>query len=122
MILYHFTARRFLKSIKSSGLTEGMMLKSLAPPSFVFNKQWLTTNPTFEQSWLNPDSKLPYKRNEVRLTINIPEHGKPFCKPWTQMKFLVPEVAEYLSAFGDPENWYVYDGQIPPSWIIEEKT
>jgi hypothetical protein len=117
---YHFTAQRFLKSILKNGLTRGCMLKTLNPLTVIPNKQWITKNPDFDQSWLNPNSTLPYKRNEVRLTICIPEHGMENCKPWTQMQFLVPDVAKDLSAYGDPENWWVYDGNIPAIWITDQ--
>lgn len=114
---YHFTAQCFLKRIQKDGLTKGQMLKSTNPPSFIPNSQWLTVNPTFEQLWLNENSVLPYKRNEVRLTLEIPDHAIGNAKPWTQMMFLVPDVAKELSAFGDPENWWIYQGNIPPIWI-----
>lgn len=117
MTLYHFTAERFLKSIKKNGLTKGVMVKSMNPPQFIMGKQWLTKNPHFEQSWAKGTGRLPYKRNEVRLTIEIPEDYQHQCKPWSQMKFLTPEVADMLSAFGDPENWYVFDGSISQHWI-----
>ncbi len=120
MTFYHFTARCFIKQIEKQGLIKGVMLKSMKPFSFIPNCQWLTTNAAFDQSWLNPNSTLPYKRNEVRLTIEVPEHAKDNVKPWTQMRFLVPEVADDLSRFGDPENWWVYQGNIPSSWILEK--
>lgn len=125
MKLYHFTAKRFLKKIEVEGLTRGVMLKNLNPPQFIFDKQWLTSNGSFDQGWSVGTGRLPYKRNEVRLTIEIPESHLHNCKPWTQMKFLVPEVADDLEAsdLADPENWWVYDGIIMPSWIkqIDEK-
>lgn len=116
-IYYHFTAKIFLNSIKDQGLTRGVMLKTLNPASFIFNKQWITKNPDFEQSWAEGTGRLPYKRNEVRLTIEIPFEEMPNCKPWDQMKFLVPEVAQDLNCMGDPENWHIYSGAIKPSWI-----
>ncbi len=118
-IFYHFTAERFLKNIQKEGLTRGMMLKSLNPPQLIPNKQWITTNPEFEQSWAEGTGRLPYKRNEVRLTLEIPLEEMENCKPWTQMKFLVPEVANDLSAYGDPENWHIFSGRIKPQWITE---
>jgi len=117
MTYFHFTALCFLKNIRSEGLTKGKMLKSIRPISWINNRQWLTTNPIFDQSWLNPNSTLPYKRNEVRLTLEIPEFAIENVRPWNQLKFLVPDVAQDLSAFGDPENWYVYEGNIPAQWI-----
>lgn len=117
MRLYHFTAKRFLASIQKQGLTKGVMVKSIAPPTFIFNKQWLTKNPSFDQSWSIGTGRLPYKRNEARLTVEIPTEALQNCKPWAQMQFLTPLVAKELSAFGDPENWFIYQGKIDPSWI-----
>lgn len=120
-ILYHFTAKRFLGSIFREGLTRGVMLKSIDPVEFIYNKQWLTKNPRFNQGWVIGTGRLPYKRNEVRLTIQIPNEKRLNLKPWTQMKFLVPLVANELedSELADPDNWYIYQGEIKPDWIIE---
>ncbi len=119
MIFYHFTAKRFLDSILKEGLTRGVMVKSLSPATFLFNKQWITTNPRFSQEWAEGTGTRPYKRNEIRLTIDIPDDKMTNAKPWSQMKFLTPEVADDLSAFGDPENWWIYQGEIRPKWILE---
>lgn len=116
---YHFTAERFLMSILREGITRGVMVKSMNPPSFLFKKQWVTVNPDFEQAWSKGTGRLPYKRNEVRLTVEIPDNKEINCKPWSQMKFLTPEVADDLSRFGDPENWWIYQGEIRPEWISE---
>lgn len=119
MKLYHFTAKRFVSAIEKHGLTMGRMLKSVQPLQFILKKQWLTKNEDFAQEWAKGTGRLPYKRNEVRLTVEIPKSHEANCKPWSQMRFLTPDVAEDLSAFGDPENWYVYDGFVPPEWITE---
>lgn len=123
MILYHFTAKRFLRSILSEGLTRGVMVKTFNPPSFIFHKQWLTKKKEFDQGWSVGTGILPYKRNEIRLTLEIPLNKIENVKPWTQMKFLVPEVANDLEAsdLADPENWMIYQGEIKPEWIIEIK-
>lgn len=118
-IFYHFTAKRFLDGIQRSGLTEGRMVKTMNPPTFLENKQWITTNPSFDQDWAIGTGRLPYKRNEVRLTIKIPLEALENCKPWSQMRFLTPEVAKDLEAYGDPENWHIYQGQIKPNWILK---
>ncbi len=119
MIFYHFTARRYVKSIMRHGLTRGRMLRTLDPiVTFIPDCQWLTTNPIFDQSWLNPESTLPYKRNEVRFTIEIPDHAMENVMPWTKAKFSVPEVAWTLNDYGDPENWWVYSGNLPAVWIL----
>lgn len=94
------------------------MVKQIDPAKFIFNKQWITKNPSFDQSWAKGTGRLPYERNEVRLTIEIPLKEMINCKPWSQMKFLTPEVAEFLSCMGDPENWHIFSGRIKPAWII----
>lgn len=121
--LYHFTAKRFLESIKRQGLTRGMMLKSIQPLQFLPNKQWLTTKKEFDQGWSIGTGRLSYKRNEVRLTVEIPIDAQGNLKPWTQMRFLVPLVANDLedSDLADPENWWIYQGKIKPKWITEIK-
>lgn len=119
MELYHFTAERFVSPILKQGITRGVMVKTFKPLTFLFNKQWLTKNPYFKQDWAIGSGILPYKRNEVRLTVKIPFENYDLCKPWTQMQFLTPDVAKQLSAYGDPENWWIYQGEIPPKWIVK---
>lgn len=119
MVLYHFTAKRFVPAILKGGLTRGAMLKSIKRLEFIYNRQWLTKNPSFDQEWAIGSGALPYQRNEVRLTVEIPDALEENIKPWTQMKFLTPEVAEELSMYGDPENWMIYIGNVRPHWITE---
>lgn len=118
-VFFHFTAKRFVEYILKDGITRGVMVKNLNPPQFIYFKQWLTRNPDFQQSWAVGTGRLPYKRNEIRLTVEIPLEKLENCKPWTQMKFLVPNVAKDLSAFGDPDNWWIYQGTIDPKFIIK---
>lgn len=103
------------------GITLGRMVRSMDPPSFISNKQWLTKNESFAQGWSVGTGRLPYKRNEVRLTVEIPLSEMENCKPWTQMRFLTPLVAYDLedSPHADPENWWIYQGKIKPDWIKE---
>ena len=117
--VYHFTARRFFRSILIRGICFGKILKSFSPLAFINGYQWVTINPDFEQSWAKGTGRLSYKRNEVRFTIQIPEGEKHRLKPWNQMRFMVPETAEDLSSFGDPENWCLFEGTICSSWIVK---
>jgi hypothetical protein len=120
LTFYHFTADRFIKSIKKNGLIHGKLLTSLYPTIHHSARwQWLTTNSSFDQEWAIGTGSLPYKRNEVRITVTIPKHHKVNLKPWSQVKFIVPEVATLLSAYGDPENWWLYEGIILPKWLGE---
>lgn len=123
MIFYHFTAKRFVPSILKEGLTRGVMLKSWVGDKveFIPHRQWITTKKEFDQGWSVGTGRLPYKRNEVRMTVDIPLEFMVNCKPWTQMRFLVPEVAKDLEndERADPENWHIYQGNINPNWIVE---
>ena len=122
MTLYHFTAQRFMINIKREGLTKGRMLKSTSPLSFLYGKQWLTQNSSFDQEWAVGTGKLPYKRNEVRIEVEIPSDSEHNLMSWNRAKFLTPEVAEVLSCRGDPENWFIYDGNISPYWLKDYLT
>lgn len=115
--LYHFTARRFLADIRRQGLTRGVLLVRTVPVTFRGGWQWLTSNPDpAGQTWARGTGILPYSRTEVRLTVDVPP-GHEDLQPWSRVRFLVPEVAELLSEYGDPENWWLFNGAIPPAWI-----
>jgi len=93
------------------------MLKSFKPVIFLSPWQWLTKNDSFEQEWAIGTGRLPYKTNEVRFNVDIPESNIKSLMSWNQAKFMVPEVADILSTYGDPENWFVYNGIIYPKWL-----
>lgn len=119
MTFYHFTARRFVDSIKRMGLTRGKLLKNYSPIEITDGYQWITTNSDWNQEWAVGTGMLPYKRNEVRLTIKIPKTSLSDCIPWSRLRFLIPNTADILGSRGDPENWWVFDGRIKPSWIVK---
>lgn len=116
MILFHFTAQRFLAGIAREGLTRGTLITSLEPVRLERGWQWLTKNPSFHQEWARGSGQLPYKTNEVRLMISIPDRDSNL-KKWSQIGFLYPEVMKVLNAYGDPENWMLYEGNIPREWV-----
>lgn len=116
MKLYHFTAEWMLGGCMREGLTKGQMVISDRPPVFKPNMQWLTSNKNFEQSWCKYSS-LPYKRNDYRLTIKIPNRDNLFNFLIQGHELTSPEMYETLTQFGDPENWYVYKGIIKSQWI-----
>jgi len=125
MKLYHFCPKHLIDDIKRQGLTLGVL-------PFVFNNrcilsggiQWLTKNPSFEQSW-EMDSTLKYRRNDFRLTIKISnDDGNLF--QWIEFCKIpmMKETADILNACGDPENWFIYIGRINPNKfreIVENK-
>lgn len=123
VLLYHFTSDKQVDSCLKEGLTLGCTFIGRTPKGvqFLRSTQWLTTNPDFNQSWSAAElSKLPYDRTDNRLTICIPHNETKNLVSWTTFgPVAAPKTYEVLSSFGDPENWYVYLGSIPPEWIIE---
>lgn len=117
MKLYHFTAKRFVNSIKKTGLSKGMIPVSIKPPKFLPNYQWLTSNASFNQHCLKGSGLLPYSRTEARFEIHIPEEHHDKLNLFFNCKHLCPDLFDVLVSQGDPENWYIYHGFIPNSWL-----
>lgn len=117
LTLYHFTARRFLPGIRRDGLTRGFVPLSIDPPEVLPGYPWLTTNGDWNQEWAEGTGRLPYKRNEVRITFAIPDESRCYVLHWLfHGPSMTPAFGE-LSAFGDPQNWRLYDGTVPAAWI-----
>jgi hypothetical protein len=120
MKLYHFCAGHMLDGIRREGLTRGVMPvvkgNEVRP---VNGYQWLTVNPSWEQSW-EMYSTLKYRRNDFRITVKIPKENKLLVK-WTELcKFpFMQETASGLNIYGDPGNWFVYCGNIKPACFRE---
>ena len=118
MKLYHFTPAHLFPLVMRDGISRGMTpVKVNRLIGFVPNTQWLTSNPEFTQSW-SEGSTLPYDRTAFRLTIEL-ENDKNLLT-WTKFKRQIRgHVLPHFDAFGDPENWYVYVGQIDPIFITD---
>ena len=121
MKLYHFTAKHLLDSILKEGLTKGAIPLITPQRLRLANPvQWLTTNKDFEQVW-NTKLIIKYDRNDVRLTVKIPntELGKNLIK-WTDFASL-PEMQATAQSLNDKEgdfnNWYIYAGIVKKHWI-----
>ena len=128
MKLYHFTAKHLLDSILKEGLTKGAI--PLITPSglrLATPVQWLTINKGFDQVW-NTKLIIKYDRNDVRLTVKIPntELGRNLIK-WTDF-IVIPEMQATAQSLNDKEgdfnNWYIYAGIVKKHWIrdIEHKS
>jgi len=118
MKLCHFTAVHLLDGCKRDGLTLGRVPWSdgrtveLRP-----GLQWLTTNPKWEQSWHNPEfSSLPYSRTAVRITVSIPPIYRKRVLKWLRY-CKGNKLTRDLNSYGDPENWRIFRGAIPPEWF-----
>jgi len=118
--LYHFTSNLHVEGCTKNGITLG------AIPLYKNGKfyrlpdwQWLTTNPDFQQEWANTEyTMLSYDRTAFRLTVIIPKTARKQLFKWLDICDRFP-IDEYLNAYGDPENWYVFNGRIKPGWIRE---
>jgi hypothetical protein len=114
--LYHFTGARFLPGIQADGLTRGVVPMAFEPPTFLGGLQWLTIDSGFAQSWCEQQIAIKYRRDDVRLTVRIPKTARDRVLMWLEWKGLTP-LGDLLSAYGDPHNWRLFRGRIPPSWI-----
>ncbi len=116
--LYHFASRIHMQSIKIDGLTQGAIPMGLFEnPRMEYGYRWLTLNPEKAQSW-TIGSTLPYDRTEFRATVTIPTSFE--CNLFWWLGFCSPEKNSIhidLNDGGDPENWYVYRGNVPRQWI-----
>ncbi len=116
MDLYHFTSPKHLDGCLQQGIRFGRIpMRQLGQTRLIAGYQWLTRYDGFNQSW-NQYSTLPYDRTAFRLTVDIRRpynliEWADFCRIYKN------ELEQDLNRYGDPENWYLYHGSIPPDWI-----
>jgi hypothetical protein len=81
-------------------------------------QQWLTANPSFEQSW-NGRVLVKYDRAAYRLTISIPKDSRgqlfPFVPVYRQA--LGVRMIPDFDADEDCKNWFVFIGKVKAGWI-----
>lgn len=121
IVLYHFTSDLHLMGCRLDGLTKGVIPIQILQVGvkFISNAQWLTRNPDFDQAW-DRWSTLPYDRTANRLTLCIPKDFTENLRCWKEIgPKLAAETFKWLSLIGDPKNWFIYLGKIPPEWIVE---
>ena len=120
MRLYHFCADRHIKSIMLHGITRGGVTEPTAT-GYIFHDgyKWLTNDcDPRSQSWATRQ-RIPYSRTAWRLTIEIPDE---FCDRVHDRASLVklwPSTAALFDGWPGSENWRVYRGMIPKSWIVK---
>jgi hypothetical protein len=130
MILYHFTAARLIESIKREGITKGAVLKGFKndKPEFLLGYLWMTINPAFsDQEWCKNRVMIPYDRAAYRITVDVPHYSESRVINWIEFcnqGRVSRDVAELLNAYGDPENYRLFRGYIPPQRFkaIDAKT
>jgi hypothetical protein len=121
IILYHFTSDLHVNGCLTEGITKGVTYtgQTCTGIGFLRGTQWLTCNSDFNQAW-GINGTLPYDRTAHRLTVCIPQQFIENLVPWvTHGRLLAPKTFNELSTCGDPENWFIYLGAIPPEWIVE---
>jgi hypothetical protein len=128
---YHFTAKRYVNSIKREGL-----IKGVAPLSVIINgenkylllpgHQWITTNTDPDkQNWMKIRARKKRRveahiYTEARIKLFIP---KPFMKNIMTFQDFCNKYNDILvPGFDDvdqelKDSAYVYVGAIPPQWI-----
>jgi hypothetical protein len=127
MRLYHFTAAHLAKRIECEGITLGGYMNLInGQLEIVRGYIWLTANPSFEQSWCENKITIPYDRNAVRFTVEIPASYEANVIDWVMFCAqgnVDPRVERMLNGFDDPWNWKLYRGVIPVEWLtaIDEK-
>ncbi len=81
--------------------------------------QWLTVSPSFNQPFALLGD-LPIAKNASRITISIPEAASLALHKWPELveRHNPPSAEELNTPQVDWSNWYVFNGWIPPSWIV----
>ena len=124
MKLYHFTSPLHVDGCLKNGIIKGVIpIYKDGKYGLIPGYQWLTSNPKFHQEWANTEyTTLPYDRTAYRLTVVIPKAARDRLFRWFDICDKLP-IDEAMNAYGDPENWFVFQGRIKPGWIrrVEQK-
>lgn len=118
--LFHFCADFMLPEILRFGITKGKLVISTDPPKYRAGFQWLTKNPSFDQPF-DRNSTLDYDRTANRIQVVIPDNKLKKLYPWLEFgeNLAGPLMFQTLNFRNDPENWYMYHGQIKPEWFVD---
>lgn len=109
-----------VEAIKREGLRLGAYpIFSGDKAEFIPNIQWLTAEPDrTKQSWAT-SYLIHYDRTAYRLTIRIPgSHHKKLIKAIEYVSVLPERDRGIVLDWPGSEMWYVFQGHIPPQWII----
>lgn len=125
MRLYHYTSEEHLKLILKQGITRCVIPWAIVnhKTKFATGMQWLTESDSWDQDWARPKlgSRLPYRKNEYRITISIPHTSAgtdalvrwdQFCRKYTF------EGAQFCSFGNETRHWWLFRGQIKPGAFI----
>lgn len=121
--LYHFTSGQHMALIHLSGLTKGVIPWSIDETGrvgMVPGFQWLTESSDWNQEWARPSpfSKLTFRRDEWRITIEIPEAQRRRLVSWRELeRTRRPASADFINTFQDARIWHLFKGEIPTAWF-----
>lgn len=120
---YHFTSTQHLAGVRQGGLAKGAIPFRMLPDgkiTFMRGYQWLTLDGNWDQSWANPKlSPLPYRKNEYRLTIQIPNFAMKNLVSWLDYSQKVnPPSVTFLQSFRGHRHWWLFQGIIPFLWVV----
>lgn len=145
---YHFLSERNLILAKEAGITEGVLplqvipdMRDLKKNTFRYMRavQWLTKVPEFipmDADFGPPrTSKLPGRKSEYRITVDIPGGYRMNIERWTVLAPRLKKVdesrggirlhesleAEINLDLGNPADWWLFGGTIPPTWFRDIK-
>lgn len=134
MILYAFTDRAHLEACRTTGIEHGFIPYTVVPKdrgkSLELKKwptyQWLTNNKEFIDMTSNRGPKktavLQGRKQEYRLKLNIPSYGRGRLRAWddfARTNAIPLRWQIWLDLAGKHEEWWIYAGVIPSSWIRE---
>ena len=120
IVLYHFCAARDVRSIMENGLTKGLTpVFEDGALRFEHGTQWLTAEKDpAKQSW-HTHTLVSYSRTAYRLTVSIPHsHRKKLHKAAEFIRQFPEENAGLVNDWEGSASWYVFQGTIPPAWIV----
>lgn len=123
-IYYHFTAAHLIPGILKQGIRKGVLPWSMDQKGRVGMRagwQWLTEASHWEQEWARPSpfSKLPWRRDEIRITVRFPDRFPGQLISWPEVdRAHRPDSADFINTFADARNWWLYYGAIPPLWFV----
>lgn len=120
MIIYHFCAKRDLKSILRTGIYGGMIVEWTDQGyRMQTGWTWLTLDPDPKrQSWATSHI-IPYDRTACRLTVDIPEDMLSQLYDRDGVAEIYPCTVRLFDGWAGSENWRVFDGIVPREWIQE---
>lgn len=122
MKLWHYTARHHLDGglgHAGPGILRTGIIPNRHPAIAMGALVWLTDDPEWRQEWSSrPVPGVGCDRTEVRVEVIIPKAHRDWLfgfRDWASITD--PRVLRDLTAFGDPERWFVFGRRIPPGWL-----